>query len=77
MKNSNFGSGNAAVVFTIGQILIGHVDLNRGTIFGDREDFDVRIGPANQAIKWNSSQLVASRKAVDTSTHLAFRFHFF
>ncbi len=67
------GSGNATVVFLIGRALKGNIDLEKKQIFGGRYDFDSRIGPANQAVSFCSSQIKSARLAVDTWTLVATR----
>jgi hypothetical protein len=60
------GSGNVVNMFQIGKALNGHVSVEKRTIFGDDDDFDNLIGPANTAISFNKSQLAACRLAIDT-----------
>jgi TPR repeat protein len=59
------GSGNAAVVFLIGRILNGNVDTEKGSIFGDDDEFDNLIGPAKFSISFYKAQLSSCRLAVD------------
>ena len=71
------GSGNATVVFLIGRALKGNIDMEEKEIFGTQQgwDFDSRIGPANQAVSFYSSQMKSARLAVDTWTLLSTRLH--
>jgi hypothetical protein len=55
-----------AVVFAIGRALNGHVNAEKRSIFNDCDNFDYRIGPANQAIDFFIGQCYAARKAVNT-----------
>jgi len=63
----------APVVFAIGRALRGHIDTEKGNIFGDSYEFDSRIGPANQAIDFFTAQCTSARKAVDAWCLLAVR----
>ncbi len=66
------GSGNASVVFFIGQALKGNLDVEKKEIFGwAREDL---LCPANQAVWFFSSQIKSARIAVDVWTCVAIRF---
>lgn len=65
VQQFELGSGNAAAVFQIGKVLNGHVNLEERTIFGDDDDFDSFISPANFAISFYKAQLAACRHAVD------------
>ncbi len=69
------GSGNAAVVFLIGRALNGNIDMEKKEIFGDNDDFDSFIGPANQAVSFYDSQIKSARLAVDTWTLVSTRLH--
>ena len=69
------GSGNASVVFLIGRALKGNIDMEKKKIFGQKYDFDSRIGPANQAVSFYSSQIKSARLAVDTWTLVSTRLH--
>ena len=69
------GSGNATIVFLIGRVLKGNIDMEKKEIFGKDFDFDSWIGPANQAISFYSSQIKSARLAVDTWTLVATRLH--
>ena len=60
-------------VVQIGKALNGHVSVEKRTIFGDDDDFDNLIGPANTAISFNKSQLAACRLAVDAWSHVGIR----
>jgi TPR repeat protein len=64
----------APVVFMIGRVLRGHVNSEKGEIFGQSYDFARRIGPANRAIDFFTSQCDAARKAVDVCCLMARRF---
>ncbi len=68
-------SGNASVVFLIGRILRGNIDVEKGAIFGQSYNFDSLIGPTNQAVSFFSSQSKSARVAVDTWTLVAARLH--
>jgi len=63
----------APVVFTIGRALRGHIDMLKREIFGDNKDFDSRIGPANFAVHFFTSQCADARRAVDTWCLMAVR----
>jgi hypothetical protein len=59
------GSGSSAVVvFAIGQKLHGRVDEVARTIFESNWDFDLRIGPAKQAITFYEAQIKATKDAM-------------
>jgi TPR repeat protein len=60
VQKFNSGSSIGGVVFQIGRALSGHVSVEMITIFGEDEDFDKWIGPANTAISFYKSQLAAS-----------------
>jgi TPR repeat protein len=60
--NFNNGIGHANVVFAIGRALKGHVDSDRRAIFGNIQNFDARIGTANQALHFYEFQLELYRK---------------
>ena len=68
VRDFKSGSGSAQCVFQIGQALNGCVDEEEREIFGEEDDFDNLIGPANDAIGFYKSQLAACRRAVDTWT---------
>ena len=67
------GSGNAAVVFAIGQVLHGLNALAK-TIFCDSDDFGARIGPAMRAIAFYECQIKNCRDAVHAWTRVGIRF---
>ena len=69
------GSGNATVVFLIGRVLKGNIDLEKEEIFGYPYKFNSFIGPANQAVSFYDSQIKSVRLAVDTWTLVATRLH--
>ena len=71
----NSGSGSAARMFQIGRALNGNVDVEKEQIFGESDDFDSWIGPANEAIASYKSQLAAYKRAVDTWTLVGIRNH--
>jgi hypothetical protein len=50
--NFTSGIGHESVVFVIGRALKGHVNNEKRTIFGSGYNFDVYIGPANQALRF-------------------------
>jgi TPR repeat protein len=60
----NSGSGNAAVMFAIGQALQGHVNEEAKTIFKTSSDFDSLISPAKQAIAFYEAQIKATKRAM-------------
>ena len=66
------GSGNATV-FLIGRALQGRIDMEKKQIFGF--NVDSLIGPANQAVSFNASQIKCARLAVDTWTLVYTRLH--
>ncbi len=67
-------SGNADVVYSIGRALRGHVDMQKGEIFGDSINFCERIKLANIGIRFYDAQLLPCRKAVDTWTLVGIRY---
>ncbi len=69
------GFGNATIVFLIGRILKGNIDMERKEIFGDDEIFDSLVGPANQAVSFYDSQVKSARLAVDAWTIVSTRLH--
>jgi hypothetical protein len=69
------GSGNALNVFQMGRALTGNVDVEERRIFRNERNFDDRIGPANTAISFYSSQLSDCRRAVDAWSHVGLRFN--
>ncbi len=69
------GSGNATIVFLIGRILKGNIDMERKEIFGNAYNFDSLIGPANQAVSFYDSQVKSARLAVDAWTIVSTRLH--
>jgi hypothetical protein len=73
IRDFNSGVGHATVVFVVGRALKGHVDNEKGTIFGRGYNFDTYIGPANQALHCYEFQLQSYRKAVDSWTIVGLR----
>jgi hypothetical protein len=71
----NSGSGNAVVMFAIGQALQGHVNEQARTIFHKNIKFDSRIGPAKQAIAFYEAQTKATNAAIRTWILVGIRFH--
>jgi preprotein translocase subunit SecE len=69
----NSGSGSAAVMFGIGQALQGHVNEQTRTIFNDEDDFDLRIGPAKQAIAFYEAQIKATKDAMRAWTFVGMK----
>ena len=69
------GSGNATIMFLIGRALKGNMDMEKKLIFGKKSYFNSRIGPANQAVSFYSSQIKSARLAVDAWTLVAARLH--
>ncbi len=67
------GTGNATVMFLIGRALKGNIDIKKKEIFGKKNLFDFRIGPANQGITFYSSQVKSARLAVDIWTLVSTR----
>jgi hypothetical protein len=63
----------APVVFMIGRGLRGHIDEEKREIFGDNEDFDERMGPANRAMAFFAAQCAAACRAVDAWCLMAVR----
>ncbi len=53
-------------MFVIGRGLKGHINNEKGTIFGNGDNFDARIDLANQALHFYEFQLQSYRKAVDS-----------
>jgi hypothetical protein len=53
--------------------LKGHINSEQRTICGKGFNFDSRIGPANQALRFYEFQLQSYRKAVDTWTVVGLR----
>ncbi len=70
-----FDSGKATIVFLIGRALKRSIEAEKKLIFGERHNFDLRIGPASQAVSFYFSQCRAARLAVDTWTLLSTRLH--
>ncbi len=60
-------------MFLIGRALKGNIDVEKEVIFGRPHQFDSRIGPANQAVSFYSSQIQSARLAVDTWTLVSTR----
>jgi hypothetical protein len=73
VRNISYGTGCASVVFVIGRALKGHINNEKGAIFGNRSRFDARIGPANQALNFYNFQLQSYRKVIDIWTVIALR----
>jgi hypothetical protein len=73
IHNFTSGTGNTKVVFAIGRALKGHIDNEKRTIFGNGENFDTCVGPANQALHFYEFQLQSYRKAVDSWTIVGLR----
>jgi hypothetical protein len=71
IHNFNSGTGHASVVFAIGRALKGHIDSEKGTIFGEGYKFDTYV--ANQALQFYEFQLRSYRKAVDSWTIIGLR----
>jgi TPR repeat protein len=71
----NSGSGNAVVIFAVGQALQGHVDEEARTIFNSDYNFDSRIGPAKQAIAFYEAQIKATKDAMRTWTQVGLRYN--
>ncbi len=69
------GSGNATIVFLIGHVLKGNIDMEKKQIFGGRFNFDSVIGPANQAVFFYESQIKSARLAVETWIRVSTRLH--
>ncbi len=69
------GSGNASVVFLIGRALKGNIDMEKKEIFGHDSEFDLLLGPANQAVSFYYYQVKSSRLAVDTWSLISTRMH--
>jgi hypothetical protein len=66
MASYEMGLCSASIVFAIGKILKGHVQSSERAIFGRTSPkYDLRIGPANQAIELYDFQVKSCRKAVD------------
>ena len=55
----------AIAMFAIGRALKGHIDEQKGEIFGNNSYFNKRTGQANRAIGFFNDQCCAARKAVD------------
>jgi hypothetical protein len=70
----NSGQENANVVFVIGRALMGQINNDKGTIFGSDREFNICIGPANQALHFYEFQSQCYRKAVDAWTLIGLRF---
>jgi hypothetical protein len=71
--NFNSGIGNAKIVFVIGRALKGHINNEKGTIFGEGYIFHNRINPANQALHFYEFQLQSYQKTVDSWTIVGLR----
>ncbi len=69
------GSGNAKVVYLIGQGLKGNIDTEKKELFGECYNFDILVNIANQAVLFYEAQIKSARLAVDTFTMIATRFH--
>jgi hypothetical protein len=73
IHNFNCGTGHANVVFAIGRSLKGRISTEERTIFGDDDNFDTYISPANHALHFYEFQLQSYRKAVDCWTTVGLR----
>jgi hypothetical protein len=71
----NAGAGSAAVMFAIGQALQGHVNEMARTIFNDDFNFNIRIGPAKQAIAFYEFQMQATKDAMLAWTLVGIHFN--
>ncbi len=69
------GSGNVTIMFLIGRALNGNIDMEKKEIFGANYNFDLFIGPANQAVSFYSSQIKSARFAIETWTLVSTRLH--
>ncbi len=69
------GSGTSTIVFLIGRVLNGNIDVEKKEILGASYNFDSLICPANQAVSFYSSQIKSARLAVDAWTLVATRLH--
>ncbi len=58
-------SKSLSIDFVIGRALKGHVEVEKNEIFGERDVFEARIGPANRAIQFYHAQCLAARRIVD------------
>ncbi len=67
------GTGHPTVVVAIGRALKGHIDNEKGTIFGNGYKFVSVSNPANQALHFYEFQLQLYRKAIDTWTFVGLR----
>jgi hypothetical protein len=67
------GSGNTAVMFTIGQALQGHVNEKARTIFNKADDFDSLFDPAKRAIAFYEAQIKASKDAMHAWTQVGIK----
>jgi hypothetical protein len=72
-KFNSSSAQNACVVFVIGRMLSGHVDLEKREIFSTKFDFDRRIIPARQAIAFYEFELKSYRKSVNVWSLVAIR----
>jgi hypothetical protein len=71
----NSGARSAAVMFAIGRALQGHLNEEDETIFGAKSDFDLRIGPAKQAVAFYESQIKATKDAMRAWTLVGIHFN--
>jgi TPR repeat protein len=71
----NSCSGCAVVMFAIGQALQGHVVEQARTIFSSSFQFDIRIGPAKQAIAFYEAQILATKDAMHAWTQVGLRWN--
>jgi hypothetical protein len=69
----NSGSGNAVVIFAIGQALQGHVNEDVRTICIEKHDFASRIGPAKQAIAFYEAQIQATKAVMHAWTQVGIK----
>jgi hypothetical protein len=68
------GIRNASVVFVIGRALKGHFNNEKGKFFGRNvQNFNICIGPANEALRFYNFQLQSYRNAVDSWTIVGLR----
>jgi TPR repeat protein len=69
----NSGSGSAAVMFTIGRALQGHVDEESRKVFNSSYNFDSLIGPTKQAIAFFETQIKATKDAMHAWTQVGIK----
>jgi hypothetical protein len=73
LESFNAGSGSAAVIFSIGRALQGHVNEEARTICNIFDKFDLRIGPAKQAIAFYEAQIKATKDAMRAWTQVGIK----